>query len=76
MAAPDIPGLYHQYLITQIVHGLHKLTGKPKSAAVDDKAYRQAAIDPIWNAVPLPVRLSGRSKLRFDDYMLAARTEV
>ena len=76
MAAPDIPGLYHQYVIAQVVLGLQKLTGKPKSVAVDEKAYRQAAIEPIWNGVPLPVRLVGRSKFRFDDVMLAARTEV
>src|SRR5947207_1960688 len=76
MAAPDIPGLYHEYLITQIVLGLHKLTGKPKSVAVDEKAYRQAAVEPIWTSVPLPVRLIGRSKFRWDDVLLAARTEV
>src|SRR5438105_12349130 len=73
MAAPNIIEIYSQYLIPAIVQGLGKLAGTPKDTAVDEKAYRQVAVDPIWNNLPLPVRMIGRKKLRWDSFLLEAR---
>src|SRR4051812_46990300 len=76
MAAPNVPDLYKQYLIPMIFHGLKALAGMPKSVAVDEKTYRQAAVEPIWASLALPLRMIGRDKLRWDDFLLAARADV
>src|SRR5205823_3771298 len=59
-----------------IIKGLGQLAGTPKDTATDEKAYRQVAIDPIWNNLPLPLRTIGRSKLRWDSFLMEARGMV
>jgi molecular chaperone DnaK len=76
MSAPNIPELYFQHLLPLIGQGLDKLAGAPKATVADEKTYRQVAAEPIWNSLPLPVRLIGRGKLRFDEFLLAARAEA
>ena len=73
MASPNIIEIYIQYLVPAIVDGLGKLAGTPKDTAVDEKAFRQVAVDPIWNSLPVPVRMIGRKKLRWDSFLLEAR---
>src|SRR5260370_41782447 len=76
MAAVSVPDLYAQYLNRLILHGLQGLAGMPRSTATDEKAFRQAAIDPVWASLPQPFWMVGREKLRWDEYLLAARGEI
>src|SRR5260221_14133834 len=76
MAAVSIPDLYAQYLNRLILHGMQSLTGMPRGTATDEKAFRQAAVDPVWASLPQPFRMVGREKLRWDEYLLAARGEI
>src|SRR5260370_5109001 len=76
MAAVSVPDLYAQYLNRLILHGLQSLAGMPRSTATDENAFRQAAIDPVWASLPQPFRMVGREKLRWDEYLIAARGEV
>src|ERR1700675_1658963 len=76
MAALDIVNIYRQYLLALIVAGLQNLAGKPKSAVLDEKAYRREVVEPVWSSLPLPLRMMGRGPLRWDEFMIAARAEV
>src|ERR1043166_9463092 len=76
MAAANLSELYTEYLVAPIVAGLGKLAGTPKDTATDEKAYRQVATDPIWNNLPLPLRMIGSDKLRWDAFLLEARNMV
>jgi molecular chaperone DnaK len=76
MAAPNIVGIYQQYLLTLILAGAHHVAGKAKNAVLDEKAYRREVVEPIWSSVPLPLRMVGRGVLRWDEFMLAARADL
>ncbi len=65
MSAPNVPEMYTQYLIPLILSGVKNLVGMPRTMAVDEKAFRQAAIEPVWNSLPLPFRMVGRDQLRW-----------
>ncbi len=76
MASPRVSLLYTQYLIPLVLTGLKNLVGMPRTTAVDEKTFCQAAIDPIWTTLPLPLRMLGRRKLRWNEFLMAARGDV
>src|SRR5439155_1111378 len=59
-----------------ILQAAQSLAGKSKQILLDLNLYRRQAVDPIWDQLPVPLRLLGRDKLRWDDYLLALRTEL
>ena len=60
-------------LILQAAAGV---AGSPKQVILDQNLYRQKIVEPIWYQLPVPLRLLGRDKLRWEDFMLAMRTEL
>ena len=53
-----------------------KLSGAAADTLTDDAKYRERVIDPAWGLLPLPVRLVGRRRLRWDELFLALRAEA
>src|SRR5579859_290536 len=76
MSAPNIAELYPQYLIPLILSGVEHLVGMPRTIAIDEKAFHDDAIDPIWNGLPASFRMLGRDKLRWDEFLMAARGDL
>lgn len=60
-------------LIEKILRGI---VGQAAGLLLDDDRYRACVIDPAWEAMPAPVRLIGRNRLRWDEMFLAIRDEV
>jgi molecular chaperone DnaK len=75
MAAPNIAHIYRQYLLPLIVAGMQNVAGKAKNVVVEDDAYRREVVEPTWASLPLPLRMVGRVPLRWDEFLLAARSE-
>jgi molecular chaperone DnaK len=50
--------------------------GRAAGSLRDDALYRQRVIDPAWEMMPLPIRLLGRKRLRWDELLLALRDEA
>lgn len=42
----------------------------------DDEKYRAYVIDPAWDLLPLPIRMIGRERLRWDSMFQAARSSI
>ena len=42
----------------------------------DDQKYRAYVIDPAWDLLPLPIRMIGRQRLRWDSIFQAARESL
>lgn len=46
---------------------LPKLVGQPSSALADGTRFRQLVTDPAWAELPLPCRLLGRERIKWDE---------
>jgi hypothetical protein len=42
----------------------------------DEQKYKACVVDPLWEALPLPVRLLGRDRLRWDTICNALKTTI
>lgn len=42
----------------------------------DDEKYRAYVVDPAWDLLPLPIRMIGRERLRWDPMFQAARSSL
>src|SRR5436309_3922860 len=72
----NILELYQQYCLKLIHSALQTHVGQPRSLITDEAKYRAKIIEPTWNFLPLPLRMIGRQKLRWDEFFLALRLEV
>jgi molecular chaperone DnaK len=68
--------LYEQYCLKAIQAFLQKLTGIPTQLITDEELYRQRVIVGAWQALPPPIRLFGRQRLRWDPFLWVLRKEV
>ncbi|HEX3313588.1 MAG TPA: Hsp70 family protein [Gemmataceae bacterium] len=59
-----------------ILQTAQSIAGQPKQVLLDVNHYRQKVVEPIWNQLPVPMRLLGKDQLRWEDIMLAMRTEL
>ena len=59
-----------------ILQTAQSIAGQPKQLLLDMNLYRQKVVEPIWNQLPVPMRLLGKDQLRWEDIMLAMRTEL
>jgi molecular chaperone DnaK len=67
---------YGKYGLKLINAFMQTVVGKPRKVVVDEKLYRQQVIDPSWEALPMPMRMLGRSRLRWEEFLLALRTDI
>lgn len=49
---------------------------KGSSYIADDAKYRANVIDPAWEMLPMPVRLLGRERMKWDAMFYSARAQV
>ncbi len=47
-----------------------------KSVLSDSEEYNQKVVTPLWEALPLPVRLVGRERMHWDDMMNELRVRI
>ena len=59
-----------------ILAALREAVGQPPGFLVDEARFRETVIDPAWNQLPIPLRLMGRERLRWDEILLGLRPEV
>src|SRR5262245_4892734 len=76
MAQQSLFDIYRQFCLKFVLAGLQSAVGKPKTVITDLTQYQNQLVDPIWNMLPLPIRLMGRPKLRWDDFFTQVRPEV
>src|SRR5262245_4895151 len=76
MAQQSLHDIYRQFCLKYILGGLQSLAGKPKTIITDLAQYQNQVVYPIWNMLPLPIRLMGRPKLRWDEFFTNLRPEV
>ncbi len=48
---------------------LPTLVGRPSSVLADDSVYRKKVVDPAWQDLPLPLRMLGRERLNWDQFL-------
>lgn len=53
-----------------------KTTSSGASYISDDAKYKTTVIDPAWDLMPLPIRMIGRDRLKWDSMFLAARANL
>ncbi len=73
---PNLYEIYSQYCSKLIMSALNSLQGQDPGIVRDEGLYRQKVIEPCWNYLPLPLRMFGRDKLRWDEYFLALRLDA
>jgi len=76
MAQQSLLDIYRQYCLKFVLAGLQSAVGKPKTVITDLTQYQNHVIYPTWNMLPLPIRLMGRPKLRWDEFFTHLRPEV
>ena len=76
MAQQNLLEIYRQYCLKFILTGLQSVAGKPKTVVTDLTQYQNQLVYPIWNMLPLPIRLMGRPKLRWDEFFTNLRPEI
>ncbi|GEM_PF-6377627 len=57
MAQPNVLDIYRQFCLKFILSGLQSVVGKPKTVVTDAAQYQNLIVYPIWNMLPLPIRL-------------------
>ena len=55
---------------------LRRMSGKPVALVNRDTSYWQEVIQPAWLGLMLPIRMLGRQKLRWDEFLMKLRNEV
>ncbi len=76
MPQQSLLDIYRLYCLKLIFAGLQGVVGKPKTLIVDLGQYQTHLTEAIWNTLPLPIRLMGRQKLRWDEFFAQMRPEV
>jgi WD40 repeat protein len=83
-AAPAEPvaaarGLWQQYGDQVVVKALelaNQAATLGKTCIADDARFKATVNDPLWQMVPLPLRLFGRNRLRWDSLLFGIRDSV
>jgi hypothetical protein len=65
-----------QSIASTVVAGVTQAASQGAAIIADDAAYLENVIDPTWELLPLPVRMIGRERLRWDALFYAARETV
>jgi molecular chaperone DnaK len=52
------------------------MAGKPTAFVTQDSSYWQEVIQPSWFGLSLPIRMIGRRKLRWDQFLMDLRSQV
>jgi molecular chaperone DnaK len=76
MAQQGLFDIYRQFCLKFVLAGLQSAVGKPKTVITDVTQYQNLLVDPVWNMLPLPIRLMGRPRLRWDEFFTQLRPEV
>ena len=48
---------------------LPTMVGQPSSSLADAKTFRERVVEPSWNELPLPLRMLGRERLNWDQFL-------
>lgn len=67
---------YRESLITQAVELAQEATKVGALVVQDDAQFKTAVNDRLWQLLPLPIRVIGRERLRFDSVLLGARQHL
>lgn len=59
-----------------VVTYANQAAAKGSAFIADDAKYRANVIDPSWETLPMPVRLIGRERIKWDSLFYAARSTV
>lgn len=59
-----------------VVNYASQAASKGSSFIADDIKYKTNVVDPAWEMLPMPVRLLGRERLRWDSIFDSARARV
>ena len=76
MSGADLVALYRQYLLPIIIPSLKSFSGSQRSIVEDASAFRGSVADPIWERMPLPVKMLNRNEIRYDEFLVAARSHA
>jgi molecular chaperone DnaK len=68
--------LYQQHGLQVISAALKQVEGKSPGVLIDADEYRRQVVEPAWAALPAPLRMVGRERLRWEEVFLNLRTEV
>jgi molecular chaperone DnaK len=74
--ADNLQKFYKAYCLKFIDGALRKAVGHPPNVATDKALFTQVVINPGWESLPLPIRMAGRQKMRWDDFLQEARKEA
>jgi len=59
-----------------VVNYASQAASKGSSFIADDAKYKANVVDPAWEMLPMPIRLLGRERLRWDSIFDSARAKV
>ncbi len=74
--AENIQEIYGNYLVKLVLQALQPAVGQPATTVTDNAQFQKTVIDPGWNMIPVPLRVRGRDKLRWDDFLRDLRKHV
>lgn len=79
LASGSAGAIWAQYgdsICEMVVKYANQAAAKGSSFIADDAKYRANVIDPTWEMLPMPVRMIGRERLKWDALFYAARATV
>jgi hypothetical protein len=59
-----------------VVSYVSQAANKGSAFIADDNKYKANVVDPAWETLPMPVRMLGRERLKWDDIFTTARAKV
>ncbi|TWU23469.1 hypothetical protein Pla52o_30050 [Novipirellula galeiformis] len=79
LASNTFDGLWttHGDKVCEMIHSHASQVATQGGAIIsNDESYRLKVIDPAWEMLPMPVRLLGRERLKWDALFISARGQI
>ncbi len=67
---------YGEIISTALLRVAEDAVAQGRNTIIDDREYKSKVVDPLWAALPLPIRLIGRERLRWDNLVFDLRSKI
>lgn len=72
----NLTQLFQTHVVPLLGKALERIAGQTAEYLLDDERYDKHVITPAWGLMPLPVRMIGRKRLRWDFFFHMIRAEL
>lgn len=75
-AATELWNKYGDMITSAVLQVTNEIAKHGKQQIANDEKYQKHVIDTLWKMLPLPVRLLGRKRLRWDAFLFSLRDKI